>query len=47
MLTAYLPVKWKNRSLASEAGVELGFVGPEAYIILGPSEGKRIQTWEW
>jgi hypothetical protein len=22
-------------------------VGPEAYLILGPSVGKRIQTWEW
>jgi hypothetical protein len=46
MLTAYLPVKGKNKSLASEAGADLGFVGPEAYIILGLSEGKRIQTWE-
>jgi hypothetical protein len=22
-------------------------VGPEAYLILGPSVVKRIQTWEW
>jgi hypothetical protein len=46
MLTAYFPVKGKNKSLASEAGADLGFVGPEAYIILRPSEGKRIQTSE-
>jgi len=47
MLTVYLPVKGNNKSLASEAGAGLGFVGPEAYLILGPSVGRRIQTWEW
>lgn len=46
MLTAYLPVKGENKSLATEAGADQGFVGPEAYIILGPSVGKWIQTWE-
>jgi hypothetical protein len=46
MLTAYLPVKGNNKSLALEARAGLGLVGPEAYLILGPSVGKRIQTWE-
>jgi ubiquinone biosynthesis protein COQ9 len=46
MLKTYLPVKGNNKSLVSEAGAGLGFVGPEAYLILGPSVVKRIQTWE-